>query len=185
MTAGSDQPLSVVPARCGRRTFAIALALTVMLLGIGLLALLVITPAKPVGDASAVSAAFLGYTNNAAGKRVAVFSINNRSAIAVRRQWYYEVQVFSGTKWAPQPTVHLPYARGPVIPPNQSEIWTINAPAADGRWRVWFPYVEDHGRLRQMKKTIRGKLRGLGLPFKDSEPSYMGLTPEMDPPGKE
>jgi hypothetical protein len=185
MTASSDQSQSGVPAHRGRRTFAIALALTVLLLGIGLLALLVITPARPVGNASAVSAAFLGYTNNAVGKRIAVFSINNRSPIAVRRQWYYEVQVFSGTTWAPQPTVHLPYGLGPIIPPNQSEIWTINAPAAGGKWRVWFPYVEDHGRLRQMKKTIRGKLRGLGLAFKDSEPTYMGLTAEVDPPGRE
>jgi hypothetical protein len=184
MTAGSDQPQSG-PARRGRRTFAIALALTVVLLGIGLLALLVITPTKPMGDASAVSAAFLGYTNNAAGKRVAIFSINNRSPLAIRREWYYEVQVLSGTTWAPQPTVRLPWARQPVILPNQSEIWTINAPSADGKWRVWFPYVEHQTRFQDMKETIRRKLRRLGLPLKGTGVTYTGLTDEVDPPGRE
>jgi len=185
MTARSDQSQSqrAAPARGGRSAFAIALTATVMLLGIGLLALLVIPPAKPVGDASAVSAAFLRYTNNTAGEQVAMFSINNRSRIAIRRQWYYEVQVLTNGTWKPEPTVHLRYRHGPVIPPNQSEVWTIAAPAADNRWRLWFPYVEDHGRLRQMKATIRRKLRGLGLPFKDFEPTYMGLTAEVDPPG--
>jgi len=157
----------------------------VALLGIGLMALLVIAPTKPAGDASAVSGAFLGYTNNSAGKQIAIIRIHNRSPIAIRRQWYYEVQALTNGTWKPQPTVHLPYARGPVIPPNESELWTMNAPAAEGRWRLWFPYVEDHGRLREMKKAIRRKLRGLGLPFKDSEPTYMGLTEEVEPPARE
>src|SRR5688500_12331215 len=181
MTSGLDQPPSIAPARRGR--FAIALALAVVLLGIGLLVWLVITPAKPAGDASAVSAAFLGYTNNAAGTRVAIFRINNRSPLAIRREWYYEVQVRTGSSWTPQPTVRLPYARGPVILPNQSEIWTIKAPSADGKWRVWFPYVEHQTRFQEMKGTIRRKLRNLGLPLKGTGVTYTGLTDEVEPPG--
>ena len=185
MTSVADETKSVSPARRGPKTFRIGVGLVLVLIILGLLALLLITPSRPPGDASAVLATFLGYTNNPAGKRVVMFSINNRSPIAIRRQWYYEVQVLANGTWKPQPTVHLPFALGPLIPPNQSEIWTINAPAADGRWRLWFPYVEDHGRLREMKKAIRRKLRGLGLPFKDSEPSYMGLTEEVNPPTRE
>jgi hypothetical protein len=183
MTAGLNQAQSVAPPRRGRTTFAIALALAVMLLGIGLVAWLVIAPAKSVGDASAVSAGFLGYTNNGAGKRVAVFRIHNRSALAIRRQWYYEVQVLTSGTWVPQPTVRLPYARGPVISPNQSEIWTINAPAANGKWRVWFPYVEHQTRLQEIKETIRRKLRNLGLRLKGSGVTYTGLTDEVSPAG--
>jgi hypothetical protein len=152
-----------------------------MILG-GLLALLLMTPGRPPGDASAVSATFLGYTNNAAGRRVAVFSINNRSPIAIRRQWYCEVQVLTNGTWKPQPTVRFRYRHGPVIAPKQSEIWTINAPSVEGRWRVWFPYVEYHGPMRETRKWVRRKLRSVGLPFKESEPSYMGLTEEVEPP---
>jgi hypothetical protein len=157
-----------------------ALSLAIVLLGFGGLVWLVMKPSAQRGNASAVSAAFLGYTNNAAGKRIVVFRINNRSPLAVRREWYYEVQVLTGGNWAPQPTVFLPYARGPVIPPNQSEIWTINAPTAPGRWRVWFPYVEHQTRFQEMKETIRAKLRGLGLPLKSSGVTYMGLTDEVE-----
>src|SRR5688500_15186369 len=128
MTAVADPPEIVVPALRSGRTFTIGLTMAVVLLGIGLLVWLVITPARPAGDASAVSGAFLGYTNNADGKQIAIIRINNRSPIAIRRQQYYEVQVLTNGTWRPQPTVHLPYARGPVIPPNESEIWTINAP---------------------------------------------------------
>ena len=149
---------------------------------LGLLALVLITPSRPPGDASAASARFLGYTNNPAGTRVAVFSITNRGSFTMRRQWYYEVQVLTNGTWKPQPTVRLPRALRPLIRPNQSEIWTINEPLVEGRWRVWFPYVEDHGRVREMKKAIRRELRSLGLPFKDSEPTYMGLTEEVEPP---
>lgn len=183
MTAGSDGRRTVHAPR-GRKAFAIAVASVVALVGISLLVLLVIKPTAPEGSAAAVSARFLGYTNNAAGKRVAVFSINNRSPLAIRRQWYYEVQVVSNGTWNPQPTVRFRYGHGPIIPPNQSEIWTIDAPAADSRWRVWFPYVEDHGPWREMKKTIRRKLRGLGLPLKNNEFSYMGLTDEVEPERK-
>ena len=161
------------------------MALVLVLLILGVVAFLLITPSRPPGNASAVLATFLGYTNDAAGKRVVTFSINNRSPLAIRRQWYYEVQVLTNGTWKPQPTVHLRYKHGPVIAPNQSEIWTINAPVAEARWRVWFPYVEYHGPIREMKKKIRRELRSLGLRFKDSEPSYMGLTEEVEPPGRE
>src|SRR5688572_7360864 len=181
MTAAADQPRSIRPPR-RPRAFRIAVALVLALMVLGVLALLLITPSRPPGDASAVSAKFLGYTNNAAGTRVAVFSITNRSSIAIRRQWYYEVQVLTNGTWKPQPTVRFRYGHGPVIAPKQSEIWTINAPVAEGRWRVWFPYVEYHGPMRETKKWVRRELRGLGLPFKDSEPSYMGLTEEVQPP---
>jgi hypothetical protein len=156
-------------------------ALVLVLLILGVVAFLLITPSRPPGNASAVLATFLGYTNDAAGKRVVTFSINNRSPLAIRRQWYYEVQVLTNGTWKPQPTVHLRYEHGPVIAPNESEIWTIHAPAAEARWRLWFPYVEYHGPVREMKKKIRRELRSLGLRFKDSEPSYMGLTEEVEP----
>jgi hypothetical protein len=183
MTAVADQPQSVAPVRRGWRTFATVVALATVLMILGVLALLLITPSRPTGDASAVSAKFLGYTNNAAGTQVVMFSISNRSSIAIRRQWYYEVQVLTNGTWKPQPTVHLRYGHGPVIAPNQSESWTINEPLVEGRWRVWFPYVEYHGPARQMKKWVRRELRSLGLPYKNSEPSYMGLTEEVEPPG--
>ena len=156
-------------------------ALVLVLLILGVVAFLLITPSRPPGNASAVLATFLGYTNDAAGKRVVTFSINNRSPLAIRRQWYYEVQVLTNGAWKPQPTVRFPYGHGPVIAPNKSEIWTIDAPAAEARWRLWFPYVEYHGPVREMKKKIRRELRSLGLRFKDSEPSYMGLTEEVEP----
>jgi hypothetical protein len=167
-----------------RRKFVIAFTLAVVLL-LGLLAVLVMLPNRPPGDASAVFATLVGYTNNPVGKRVAVFNINNRNPVAIRRLWYYEVQVLTGSKWTPQPTVRLPYAHGPVIPPNQSEIWTINAPTADARWRVWFPYEENRTRFREMKETVRRKLRAFGLRFKSHEVTYTGLTPEVEPPGRE
>jgi hypothetical protein len=160
------------------------MVLAVVLL-FGLLAVLVMLPTRPRGDASAISTTFVGYTSNAAGKRVAVFSIHNRSPLAIRRQWYYEVQVLTGSKWTPQPTVRLPYAHGPVIPPNQSEIWTINAPVANARWRMWFPYEEDRTRFQEMKETVRRKLRSFGLRFKSHEVTYTGLTPEVEPPDRE
>ena len=152
-----------------------------LLLGIGLLALLVITPARPVGNAAAVSAAFLGYTNNAAGKRVAIFSINNRSPLPIRRERYYETHVLTGGIWVPQPTVHLPYARGPVIPSNQSEVWTIDVPAREGRWRVCFPYVEHQTQFEEMKEAIREKLRGLGFRLRRARPTYAGFSDEVAP----
>ena len=61
----------------------------------------------------------------------------------------------------------------------------IDVPAAAGRWRGWFPYVEFHGPVREVKKWLRRELRGLGLPFKDSEASYMGLTEEVESQGVE
>jgi len=181
MTAGADRAQSVSPSRRARRiVLTTVVALAVLLLA--LLAGLVMRPNPREGTAVAVSATFVGYTNNAAGTRVVIFSINNRSPLAIRREWYYEVQVLTGGTWAPQPTVRLPYARGPVIPPNQSEIWTINAPSADGKWRVWFPYVEHRTRFQEMKETIRRKLRGLGLPLKGTGVTYTGLTDEVEPP---
>ena len=157
-----------------------ALSLAIVLLGAGLLVWLVMKPSIPVGSASAVSGAFIGYTNNAVGQRLAVFSINNRSPLGVRREWYYEVQVLTAGSWVPQATVRLPFARGPVILPNSNEVWTIKAPVADGKWRVWFPYVEHQTRLQEAKETIRRKLRGLGLPFKSSGVTYVGLTDEVE-----
>ena len=181
MTTVADQPKSVVPVRRGRRTFAIAVALAVVLMILGLLALLLITPSGPTGDASAVSATFLGYTNNSAGTRVAVFSINNRSQFPIRRERYYETHVLTNGTWAPQPTVHLPYARGPVIPPNQNEVWTIDVPAREGRWRVVFPYVEHQTPFEEMKEAIRKKLRGLGFRSRRPRPTYAGFSDEVAP----
>ena len=148
---------------------------------LGLLALLLITPSRPQGDASAVSATFLGYTNNAAGTRVAIFSINNRSPLPIRRERYYETHVLTDGTWKPQPSVHLPYARGPVISPNQSEVWTIDVPAREGRWRVVFPYVEHQTQFEEMKEAIRKKLRGLGFRPRKARPTYAGFSDEVAP----
>src|SRR5688572_26176 len=174
MTTVADEPQSIRrPTRRRPRAFWIGMALVLVLLILGVLAFLLITPSRPPGNASAVSATFLGYTNDAAGKRVVTFSINNRSPLAIRRQWYYEVQVLTNgiqrrikstdspnvrrplIKFKREPTVRFRYGHGPVIAPNQSEIWTINAPAAEARWRLWFPYVEYHGPVKEMKKKIR------------------------------
>jgi hypothetical protein len=182
MTAVADQPQSVAPVRRGRRTFAIAVALALVLMIIlGVLALLLITPGGPQGDASAVSATFLGYTNNAVGTRVAIFNINNRSPLAIRRQWYYEVQVLTNGTWKPEPTVRLPYARGPVIPPNESEVWTIDVPARGGQWRVVFPYVEHQTQFEEMKEVIRKKLGALGFRQRKPRPGYAGFSNEVAP----
>ena len=180
MTTVADEAQSVAPVRRGRRTFAIAMALAMVLLILGgLLALLLITPDRPQGDASAVSATFLGYTNNAAGARVAVFSISNRSPLPIRRERYYETHVLIDGIWKPQPSVHLPYARSPVIPPNQSEVWAIDVPAKEGRWRVCFPYVEHQTQLEEMKEAIRKKLRGLGFRLRGPRPTYAGFSDEV------
>jgi hypothetical protein len=182
MTALADQPQSVASVRRGRRTFAIAVALALVLMMIlGVLALLLITPGGPQGDASAVSATFLGYKNNAVGTRVAIFRINNRSPLPIRRERYYETHVLTNGTWKPQPSVHLPYARSPVIPPNQSEVWTIDVPAKDGRWRVVFPYVEHQTQFEEMKEAIRKKLRGLGFRLRSARPTYAGFSDEVAP----
>ena len=73
MTAVADPAQNVVTAQRGPRTFWIGVALVLMLMILGLLALLLITPSRPPGDASAVSGTFLGYTNNGAGKRQTQF----------------------------------------------------------------------------------------------------------------
>ena len=83
--------------------------------------------------------------------------------------------------WKPQPVVHLPYARGPVIPPNQSEVWTIDVPGKEGRWRVVFPYVEHQTQFEEMKESIRKKLRGLGFQLRRPRPTYAGFSDEVAP----
>ena len=110
-----------------------------------------------------------------------MFSINNRSALPIRRERYYEAHVLTNGTWKPQPTVHLPYARGPVIGPNQSEVWTIDVPAREGRWRVVFPYVEHQTQFEEMKEAIRKKLRGLGFQLRRARPTYAGFSDEVAP----
>jgi hypothetical protein len=139
---------------------------------IGILLIIVLDVPAPIGNASAVSGTFQYYSNDASGSRVAVFKISNHSRLPIRREYYYELHVRSGSGWTNQPTVFLPKA-GPVVRPNKSETFSIKAPAVGNRWRLCFPYEEHESWLRRT-------WRGLGLPV-SQRPSYAGFTDEIDP----
>lgn len=172
-----DEPRSphspVVP-----RIFVLLAVFVVLLVVLVLFAFLG-SPKPRQGAAPRVSAKFLGYETNAAGMSVATFSINNLSSLPVQRLWYYEIQVRTGSNWVAQPTVRLPYARGPVILPNQSETWTVQAPSVQGKWRIWFPCVEPQSRLQQTSEAIRQKARQFGLPVKGTWIAYEVMSDEV------
>jgi len=138
------------------------------------LVIIVLGVRAPVGNATAVSGTFQYYSNDASGSRVAVFKISNHSQLPIRREYYYELHVRSGSGWTNQPTVYLPGRKaGPVVRPNESETFSIKPPAVGNRWRLCFPYEEHESWLRRT-------LRRLGLPV-SQRPSYAGFSDEIDP----
>lgn len=144
------------------------------LVAIGFATVLIVMDPRPEGNAAAVSATFLSYSNDPSGVRLAVFRISNHSQIPIRRENYYEIHIQSGSGWTNQPTVFLPLnAAGPVVRPNQSEIFSIKAPVVGTRWRLCYPYEEREGWIRRVR-------RELGLPSKHVRGSYAGFTDAIE-----
>ena len=92
----------------------------------------------------AVTALFVGYTNDATGGRLAMFALSNKSGATIRRWGHYcpESQQQPGLR----STLHL----GPnvFLAPGQSEVISVSPPTNSGVWRVVFHCSRDGWRRR-------------------------------------
>jgi hypothetical protein len=114
--------------------------LVVLVFFLGLVCLLLIWPARKAGGGLSVT--FAGLTNDAAGGRLAQFSVANHFSRQVRfgvcepqfRQtngWPDSCRVAGGAAWLP-------------VAPGRERVFSVPAPPLDGaNWRVPLMYAED------------------------------------------
>jgi hypothetical protein len=122
-------------------------------------------PARPN-----VIVAFVGYTNDATGTRLAAFTVRNTSPSAVRRLPRYRIQIPTATRWTNLSVGWLP-GGGSVLPAGFSE--TVTVPAATNQsWRVSLSVSPEVGIVRDVMSSIAETARSAGLRTRYRKMSY-------------
>ena len=95
-------------------------------------------PAEPL----AVAVAFVGYTNDLNGERVATFTISNNSRASIRRWDRYQIEIPEQARPGPL----LFHGQNVVLDSGQSEAYVIPVPTNQPPWRVVF-HCSAYGRM--------------------------------------
>jgi hypothetical protein len=117
---------------------------------------------RPQPPRPAVTAAFLGCTNDNAGTRLASFTVSNQGPSAVRRLSDYRIQIPTAQRWT---NLYDGYLTGgsSVLPSGRSEIVTVVAPTNQPSWRPWFRVNPDVGVVSDTVKAVVDAARAAGL----------------------
>ncbi len=126
---------------------------------------LLLYPAPPVG-APYGSITLLGYTNNSAGSRVAMFCVTNPSNIVVARAPYCIIEFKPpGHDWTPQYLVTLSNpARRSILRPKTCEVIQIPPPDSQAPWRASVRFFNDVGSAWPVKRLVNAACHWLGRP---------------------
>ena len=131
------------------------------LLGVSLIVVLIlgiyvaVSHSHRIGRVEA-STSFLGYTNDPAKGRLALFRFSNAAPVSIERYYFYGIAFQTATGWVDQYTQAFPdhgkrifrrKSYGPVLRPRESEVVLVTAPLTQNRWRLSFPYKEHENRL--------------------------------------
>ena len=141
---------AAIPTMHKKRLLRISLSL-VLICGISIT--LIYSRRAGARAASSMSATtiFLGYTNDPAQGRLALFRLSNSSPVRIQRDYFYAIDYQSPTGWICQFTQQFPsqgprwfsrHGFGPVLRPGKSEVVAVPAPSSQSCWRISFPYVE-------------------------------------------
>src|SRR5687768_1253388 len=104
-------------------------------------------------DEPPASIAFLGYTNDSTGARLATFAVTNLESFVVRRQAGYWIDL----KVATGQTNHASrwFSNATDLNPRASEIVAVPVPTNQIPWRVVLLIRSDLDRLSQMIDNVR------------------------------
>jgi hypothetical protein len=101
-----------------------------------------------------------GYTNNAAGQQLALFSVNNLGPTTVRREGHYQIQAQTSAGW----TNFLDgYFAGSFLPAGATETIQVPTPTNQPVWRISFLVYPDAGKSQVVKMAVTGALISIGL----------------------
>ena len=130
-------------------------------------------PAATVGGGT-VNITLLSVTNDAAGRRLAVFSATNGTKrLFVRGRSHIEVQENGSNEVTVVQITNVDYLK-----PRQSVVFSVRSPAPPGRaWRLNFYYLGQRTSLENLKEQIGWFLYHRG--FRISE-KRLRLTPVRD-----
>jgi hypothetical protein len=147
-----------------------------MLVAIGVIflavaGLFVCVALQPPSTRPRVTIAFGGYTNDAAGRRLAAFTVSNASLSAVRRLSHYRIQILTSTRWT---NISGGWLSGgaSILPPSGAETVMVVAPPNQTSWRPWFAVSPDVGMVKDMMGSVIDAARSLGLPTRYRKTMY-------------
>ena len=147
-------------------TTFIGLAVIVVIIGALAAWVLFQSPRQRSPNRPDASVTFLGYTNDAPGRRLARFAVTNLSALAVARSPKCLIWIApSAGGWAPQSVVLFPgFPRSRVLGAGTSEIVTIAPPTNQSPWRISLYVSDDVGPAWIIKRLVNAALLRVGLP---------------------
>ena len=140
-----------------KRTVIIAGLLAIV---IGMVVWTAFQPRKP-----AASVNFLGYTNDAAGIRLATFVVSNCNSFVVRRQAGYWIEL-------PTPTggtnrLSRWFASSHDLDAGAFEVVAVSVPTNEQSWRVLLPIRTDLGRITEKMHELSFMIFGFRDTFLD------------------
>jgi hypothetical protein len=117
---------------------------------------------QPPAARPSATVAFIGYTNDTTGTRLAAFTVSNASPSAVRRLSHYRIQIPTSKRWT---NISDGYISGgtAVLPPGGSETVTVVAPTNHALWRPWFVVSPGVGVVSDTMGAVADAAHAVGL----------------------
>jgi hypothetical protein len=152
-----------------RMTKTIFIAFGVILVAVaGLLTWIALQPPAVRPSATVI---FGGYTNDAAGMRLAVFTVSNTSVSSVRRLSHYWIQIPTSKRWTNISEGWFSCGTS-VLPSGGTEVVTVVVPTNQASWRPRLTMTPDVGALRDMMDSLMAAARNAGLPTRSRKMTY-------------
>jgi len=133
------------------------------------------TGTRPGGPVR-LTARFCGYTNDAAGARLAAFRVSNDGGTGVYRWPFYLIE----ERGRVGPLRRASFNRGAYLGPAQSSIYVVRGSTNAGAWRVVFNFSEESWRrkLTMLPSPVRWLMPSSALTFRVDEAisDWVGLA---------
>ena len=133
-------------------------------------------------DGTFPSTVFLGYTNDPAAGRMALFRFSNSTPVLVERWYFYEIQFQTETGWISQGTSSFPSSQTqPLLRSHQSEVVAVTVPKTQGQWRLGFPYMQHGTLVRRFGGDVLLRLQKIGFPSRHDRSKDWSYSDDITP----
>ncbi|MDB6025735.1 MAG: hypothetical protein JWM68_1958 [Verrucomicrobiales bacterium] len=119
-----------------------------------------------------VAVKFLGFTNDAAGTRMATCTLSNGSPWAV--SFRYMFQLFTGKGWTNSNGGR--FLSGDTLPAGASELLILPAPTNQIPWRILFSATKPRNALLKISEQLLMEAQRRGFPTKYERASRTSIT---------
>ena len=147
-----------------------------------LLAMLVWIARQPPAPQPKVSVHFVGYTNDASNKRVAIFTLTNAGPSTAQLLSGYRVYLHDAS--APSRRTRVGSGSLPssarLLHPSASETLAVTPPANQLPWYVLVSFRADEPPIRDMADSVLEGARSLGIRARDHQPRYAAMSERLN-----